>query len=87
MIFTYFGNYVGASIAREDKFIRNYSWLGFIGQAGIALGLASIIEKSIPGEIGLKFKSILLASVVINELMGPVLFKLLLVKAKETKKM
>ena len=83
LIFIFIGNYAGSVLAREDVIIRRYSWLGFIGQAGIAVGLATLIENSFPGEIGSQIKTILIATVVVNEFMGPILFKVLLVKAKE----
>ncbi len=84
MLFLYIGNYLGAVIAGEKKIIKNISWLGYMGQAGIAVGLGTIIEKTFPGPIGSSFKTILIASVVINELFGPILFKYLLVYAKES---
>ena len=83
MLLLYAGNWAGAKAAGETKETKNLSWLGFIGQAGIAVGLGLLIEKSFPGEIGSTFKTILIGSVVINELLGPVLFKYLLVKVKE----
>jgi Kef-type K+ transport system membrane component KefB len=85
LIFLYIGNYFGARLAKEDAFVRHKSWLGFIGQAGIALGLGMTIENVIPGEIGNKILTIAVATVVINELLGPILFKYVLVKANETK--
>jgi Kef-type K+ transport system membrane component KefB len=85
LAFIYIGNYLGAAIAKEDKMIKNYSWLGFVGQAGIAVGLATLIENTFPGEIGNQIKTILIATVVINEFMGPILFKYLLVKSREIK--
>jgi Kef-type K+ transport system membrane component KefB len=78
------GNYVGGMLIGENAMVKKYSWLGFIGQAGIAVGLATIIESSFPGELSNKIRAILLATVVINEFIGPILFKHLLVKAKET---
>ena len=86
IIFLFVGNYISGIITSEDKIVKNYSWLGFIGQAGIAVGLATIIESSFPGELSNKIRTILLATVVINEFIGPILFKYLLVKAKETKR-
>ena len=71
-------------MAGEDTFVRHKSWLGFIGQAGIALGLGMIIKNSIPGDTGNQILSIAVATVVINELLGPILFKYVLVKANET---
>lgn len=85
LIFIFIGNYIGGYLAGEDKMVINYSWLGFIGQAGIAVGLATLIESSFPGEIGNHIKTILIATVVINEFLGPILFKYLLFKANEIK--
>jgi len=79
----YLGNWMGAKAAKETKETKQLAWLGFIGQAGIAVGLGLLIERSFPGEIGTTFKTILIGSVVINELLGPVLFKFLLVKVNE----
>ncbi len=84
MVFLYFGNYVGAVLAGEKKIVKNISWMGYIGQAGIAVGLGTIIEKTFPGPIGSSFKTILIANVVINELIGPIMFKYLLLYAKES---
>lgn len=83
VVFLFIGNYLGAVLAAEEKIIKNISWLGFIGQAGIAVGLATIIENTLPGAIGSQFKTILIASVVINELMGPIFFKYILIKSRE----
>jgi len=86
MLLIYLGNYAGAKIAGEDKDVKHLSWLGFIGQAGIAMGLGLVVENAFPGEIGTSFKTILIGSVVINELMGPVFFKYILVKTGEAAK-
>jgi Kef-type K+ transport system membrane component KefB len=83
LVLIFIGNYIGSILAKEDVTIKRYSWLGFIGQAGIAVGLATLIENSFPGAIGNQIKTILIATVVVNEFMGPILFKLLLVKVKE----
>ena len=84
MILIFFGTFIGAKLAKESKINKNYSWMGYIGQAGIALGLSILIEKSVPGIIGQSFIAIVIATVVINELIGPILFKYVLNKAKET---
>jgi len=83
-VLIFVGNYTGAVVAKEDRLVKNYSWLGYSGQAGIALGLGIIIERTFPGEIGKIFLTIMIATVVINELIGPILFKYVLVKVKES---
>ncbi len=84
LIFMYLGNFSGSLLAKETSLVKNTSWMGYVGQAGIAVGLGTIIEKTFPGEVGSTFKLILIASVVINELMGPVFFKYVLIRAKES---
>jgi len=84
-LLNYVGNYIGASLAKEDRFIKNYSWMGYIGQAGIALGLGVIIEQNLPDEMGKYFLTILISTVVINEMLGPVLLKYIFVKSGEAK--
>lgn len=79
----YLGNYIGSWLVSEERIVKNTSWMGFIGQAGIAVGLASIVERTFPGSVGMQFKTILIASVVINEFMGPIFFKYLLIKSGE----
>lgn len=80
----YAGNYAGALFAGESRNIKNLSWMGFVGQAGIAVGLATIIENTFPGAVGQQLKTILIATVVINELIGPIFFKYILIKSGET---
>lgn len=86
LVFIYAGNYVGALLAGENRNIKNLSWMGFVGQAGIAVGLATIIENTFPGAVGQQLKTILIATVVINELIGPIFFKYILIKSGETQK-
>jgi len=83
MLFIYIGTYTGSKLAGESLKIVKYSWMGFIGQAGIALGLSVVIEKSFPGPIGESIISIMIATIVINELIGPILFKYLIIKVNE----
>ena len=59
--------------------------MGYIGQAGIALGLGIIIEKSLPEQYGKFFLTILISTVIINEMVGPILLKLTFEKTKETR--
>ncbi len=80
----FMGNYAGALIANEDSNVKKYSWLGYTGQAGIALGLGIIIEKTFPGATGQIFLTIIIATVVINELIGPISFKFVLSKVNES---
>jgi len=83
-VLNFAGNYIGASLAGESRIVKHYSWLGYIGQAGIALGLGLIIENTLPAEYGGFFLTVLISTVVINEMIGPVLLKWTFEKANET---
>jgi hypothetical protein len=56
-----------------------------VSQAGFELGLSVVIAKAFPG-IGPVFRDLAIASVAINEMIGPVVFKLALDRAGETRK-
>jgi len=84
-LLNYAGNYAGSVLAREEPIIKRYSWMGYIGQAGIALGLGVIIEQTLPDGLGEYFMTILISTVVINEMLGPVLLKYVFVKSGEAK--
>jgi hypothetical protein len=58
--------------------------MGFIAQAGVTLGLASIIARRFPGW-GDEVRSIALAMIALNQLLGPVAFRWALVRAGESR--
>ena len=51
-----------------------YSWTGFITQAGISLGFAGIIAAEIP-IIGEGIRTVIIGMILINQIVGPILFK------------
>jgi len=62
--------------------IGKYAWTGLISQAGITLGFASVIAAEFPGW-GHQLQLLLVASIAIHELVGPILFRRGLTKAGE----
>jgi Kef-type K+ transport system membrane component KefB len=64
--------------------VRRWGFSGLVSQAGLALGLALVILRAYP-RIGDIFRSLVIATVSINEVVGPVLFKLGLDRAGETR--
>lgn len=84
-ILKFSGTYVGAKIAKEDPGVQKRSWAGFISQAGVALGMAVIVERAFP-EWGGEFKALVLAIIAINQIIGPVLLQWLLFKVDEAGK-
>ena len=77
--------WTGARIAGEPAAIRRSGWTPFIAQAGVSLGLAELVAASYPG-IGAKIRTLVLAVVAFNQLVGPVLFKRSLRSAGESGK-
>jgi len=75
----------GASaIAKDPPVVRRNLWLGFITQAGVTLGLASLIKEQIP-QIGGPLMTIIVAAVAINQIIGPIAFKIALLRSGEGK--
>lgn len=54
--------------------LARYAWPGFVGQAGLSLGLALMIGKQFAGW-GEMVMTIAIAVIVVNELIGPALMK------------
>lgn len=63
------GHWSGASPA-----VRTHVWKGLVSQAGVAIGLATILAERLPG-LGTALQPLVLAVIAINETMGPVLFR------------
>ncbi len=70
-------------LAKDEPAVRKYGWGPLISQAGVALGIASIIATKFPA-FGAGFRDLAIACVALNEMVGPVLFKLVLDRAKES---
>ncbi len=62
-----------------------WTWTGLLPQAGLALALALIIQREF-GPLGQHVSTLILAVVAINQLVGPILMRVGLVKAGEVGK-
>jgi Kef-type K+ transport system membrane component KefB len=81
--FTYAGARLSGWIANDAPVLRQWSWSGLVAQAGLVLGLAALIAREFPG-FGAPFRSLVIATVAINQLVGPILFKVALDRTGET---
>ena len=72
------GKYAGAYAVGKGKGVRNYLGLALIPQAGVAIGLAAMGARTLGGEMGEMLQTIILASSVLYELVGPGCSKLAL---------
>ena len=75
--------YVGGTLAGDPWKFRHLNWMPYVTQAGVGLGLATLIKHAFP-EFGVQFETIIVGVIVINQVVGPPLFKYSLYKVKET---
>ena len=68
------GGIFGVVAAGDDKKYTFVSWMPYVTQAGVALGLTTLIAAEFPAW-GYEFQTIIIAIIVINQLIGPPLFK------------
>ena len=78
----YAGAWLGCFVVKKDKLVRNYLGLALIPQAGVAIGLAALGARTLGGTMGSDLETIILASSVLYELLGPGCAKLALYLSK-----
>ncbi len=77
------GGMFGVISVKDPKKYTFIAWMPYLTQAGVALGLATIIAEEFP-DWGYEFETIIIAIIVINQLIGPPLFKWSLNFVKES---
>jgi len=82
---TWIASRLAASLAEDPPVIRRWGWSSLVSQAGLTLGLSVVIEREFPS-FGGPFRALAIATVAINEVVGPILFKLALERAGEASK-
>lgn len=78
----YLGAWLGCRLVKKDRLVRNYLGLALIPQAGVAIGLAALGARTLGGSMGEDLQTIILASSVLYELIGPGCAKLALYLSK-----
>ena len=73
---------LASNFAGDEPTVKRWGFSGLVSQAGLALGIVVLVEKAFPFLVG--FKALGIATIAMNELFGPVLFKLALDRAGET---
>ncbi len=72
----YVGAFLGCILAKKDKKIKANLGFALVPQAGVSIGLAALGARAIGGEYGSALQTVILASGVLYELVGPALAKL-----------
>ncbi len=83
LVSLFFGGIFGVYAAKDDTKYAPIAWMPYLTQAGVALGLATIISHEFP-TWGYEFETIIIAVIVLNQLVGPPLFKWSLNYVKES---
>lgn len=79
------GARVGMAVSRVPPELRRYLPYALFSQSGVAIGLAILLAKHFrtPSDWGEGASAILLGAIMTNELVGPVLFRIALMKSGE----
>jgi Trk K+ transport system NAD-binding subunit len=68
------GAWLGSTIAGDPKIFKKIGWMPYVTQAGVSLALVMVVSNSFP-EWGNELATIIIAVIVLNQLVGPPLFK------------
>lgn len=68
------GGFVGTWVAKDDTKFAKIAWMPYVTQAGVAIGLTTMVSETFP-KWGHEFETIIIAIIVINQIIGPPLFK------------
>lgn len=76
------GTYIGAKSMKADDAIVKYLGLSLLPQGGISIGLSIIVRQELP-EYSVAITTIIMFSVLVYEISGPILAKIAIEKAGE----
>ncbi|MEM7588791.1 MAG: sodium:proton exchanger, partial [Myxococcota bacterium] len=82
ILVTFGASYWGHFMAQDPPAWRTRSHAAFISQAGVTLGMANLVAQQL-GASGQQVAMLAIAVVGINELIGPIAFKWVLVRQKK----
>ncbi len=74
---------LSSRLANDAPVVRTWGWSGLVSQAGLALGLAALVSREFPA-FGDGFRALAIATIALNEMVGPILFKLALDRSGES---
>jgi Kef-type K+ transport system membrane component KefB len=80
------GAHAGSRMSGQEPPVSNMLWMSLISQAGVTLGLTLIAAQEFP-EWGAAFQTLMVALIAINQLIGTVLLRTALARAREIGKM
>lgn len=79
------GGKLATAMTDAPDVVRRYAWFGLVPQAGLALALALVMEKTFP-TFGGPASVLMIGVVGVNELLAPVVLRRMLIKSGEAGK-
>jgi Kef-type K+ transport system membrane component KefB len=76
------GTRLGGRWGRASPVEQRFVWLGLVSQAGVAIGLATIVAQAYPAR-GAQIQTLFLAVMAVNQVLGPILFRYALDRSGE----
>ncbi len=78
----FLSTFLGAKAGSASPAVRKYAWTGFLTNAGLTLSIAILVAKAFP-DWGEPLKAVIISIIAINQIAGPILFKIGLAKSGE----
>lgn len=75
---------LGGRWGGAEEPVTRHVWTGLVAQAGVALGLATIVADRLPA-VGLVMQTLTIGIIAVNQALGPILFRRALERAGEVK--
>jgi len=86
MVLIYGSAKAGARVAGLAGEAPSLAWMGLVSQAGVTLGLAILINTEFP-DWGGNLYALIVAMITLHEIVGPILFRSALTRAREVGRM
>ncbi|MCD4826870.1 MAG: cation:proton antiporter [Acholeplasmataceae bacterium] len=79
------GAYLGASMAKSPKVVKNATGFCLLSQGGVEIGMLVAVSSIFPYEQAIFIKTVVLAGILFFEIVGPIVFKYTIEKVGESR--
>ena len=79
----FLGAWIGGTITKQPKVVKNNLGWALMPQAGVAIGMATLVLKQLPPEYSQVIQTVILSATLIYEIAGPLAAKMALQRAGE----
>jgi len=79
------GAYLGATMAKSPKVVRNATGFCLLPQGGVEIGMLVAVSSIFPSGEAIFIKTIVLAGILFFEIVGPIIFKVTLERVGESR--